>query len=341
MPVPSLDAALSYSSYVFAGAVPVWIVNLISAALRGSGNVRIPAIVTLIGAIVLVPLSPALIFGFGPLPRLGIAGAGIAVSSYYTVAAVVLLRYMANGRSGLVLRRGPLEPRLFRDILRVGLISAVGAMQPNLTVIAVTGAVGMFGIDSIAGYGMASRLDYMLIPTLFGLGTAVLAMVGANTGAGNLARARRITWIGTLVGASFTGSVGLLAALFPAVWLHLFSRDPAVITSGSLYLQTVAPFYGAVGITFVLGLASQGGGRPIWPFLGGTARMIIAAGLGWVAVFVWRSGLPTLFAIVAASSAVSALICLAAALSGAIWQKSFPSEEAVAIPNGVSVSAKS
>jgi Na+-driven multidrug efflux pump len=188
---------------------------------------------------------------------------------------------------------------------------------------------------------MASRLDYMLIPTLFGLGTAVLAMVGANTGAGNLGRARRITWIGTLVGASFTGTVGLLAALFPAVWLHLFSRDPAVIASGSLYLQTVAPFYGAVGITFVLGFASQGGGRPVWPFLGGTARMIIAAGLGWIAVSVWGTGLPTLFAIVAASSAVSALICLAAALSGAIWQKGFPSEEAVAVPKAVSVSVES
>ena len=251
---------------------------------------------------------------------MGIAGAGIAVTGYYSVAAIVLLRYMARGRAGLVLRRGRLEARLFRDVLRVGLISVIGAVQPNLTVIAVTGAVGLFGIDSLAGYGMASRLDYILIPLLFGLGTAVLAMVGTNTGAGNLERARRIAWIGTFIGAGFAESVGVLAALFPTVWLHFFSREPRVVAAGTLYLRTVAPFYGAIGVTFVLSFASQGGGRPIWPFLGGTARMLIAAGLGWLAVGVFGAGKSTLFGIVAASSVASALICVATTLSGAIWR---------------------
>jgi Na+-driven multidrug efflux pump len=82
-------------------------------------------------------------------------------------------------------------------------------------------------------------------------------------------------WIGTFVGAWITESVGILAALFPTVWLHLFSRDPAVLVAGTLYLQTVAPVYSAVGITFVLSFASQGGGRPVWPFPGGTARMVM------------------------------------------------------------------
>ena len=73
----ALDAALKYSNYLFAGAIPVWIVNLQAAALRGSGNVKVPALVTLVGALVLIPASPALIFGFGPIPRLGIAGDGV------------------------------------------------------------------------------------------------------------------------------------------------------------------------------------------------------------------------------------------------------------------------
>src|SRR5438046_3520620 len=82
----ALDAALKYSNYLFAGAIPVWIVNLQAAALRGSGNVRVPAAVTLIGALVMIPTSPILIFGFGPVPRLGIAGAGIAFGLYYCAA---------------------------------------------------------------------------------------------------------------------------------------------------------------------------------------------------------------------------------------------------------------
>ena len=70
-------------TYLFAGAIPVWIVNLQAAALRGSGNVKVPALVTLVGAIVTIPVSPILIFGFGPFPRLGIGGAGIAFGLYY------------------------------------------------------------------------------------------------------------------------------------------------------------------------------------------------------------------------------------------------------------------
>src|SRR6201995_4821851 len=77
-----LEAAVQYSNYLFAGAIPVWIVNFQAAALRGAGNVRVPAAVTLIGALVLIPLSPLLIFGLGPLPRLGISGAGIAFGLY-------------------------------------------------------------------------------------------------------------------------------------------------------------------------------------------------------------------------------------------------------------------
>ena len=316
----ALDAALSYSAFVFLGAVPIWIVNLISAALRGAGNVRVPAIVTLSGALVLIPLSPLLIFGVGPFPRLGIAGAGVAVSAYYTAAAVALLGYMITGRSGLVLRRGALEWRLFRDILSVGAISALSSIQLNVTVILVTGVVGRFGIEALAGYGMAARLDYLLIPLLFGLGTAVLTMIGTNIGAGNVARARRVAWIGTLVGAGFTEAIGIAAALAPAVWMGLFSHDRGVIEPGSLYLQLVAPFYGAVGATFSLSFAAQGGGRPFWPFLAGTARLLIAAGLGWLAVEKFGAGASTLFLIIAASSVASASICIAATAAGATFR---------------------
>ena len=317
----ALEAALSYSSFIFAGAVPIWIVNLLSAALRGVGNVRVPALVTLLGAIILIPLSPAFIFGIGQFHGFGVAGAGIAVSLYYTVAAFALLRYLIRGGAGLALKRGRLEARLFRDILGVGLIAAVGGLQINLTVILVTAAVGLFGADALAGYGVASRLDYLLIPLLFGLGTAVLTMVGANIGAGNLKRTRRIAWIGTLIGFGFTEAIGILAALFPTSWIGLFSRDPNVLEAGATYLRVVAPFYGAIGATFVLNFASQGGGRPIWPILGGTARLFIAAGLGWLAVAEFGVARPTLFAFVAAASVASATICVGATLAGAIWRQ--------------------
>ncbi|MGH7947734.1 MAG: MATE family efflux transporter, partial [Candidatus Binataceae bacterium] len=74
-----LANALRYSSLVFGAAVPIWIVNLLAAALRGAGNVRIPAILTAVGAAMTLCLSPLLIFGWGPFPRFGVAGAGLAM----------------------------------------------------------------------------------------------------------------------------------------------------------------------------------------------------------------------------------------------------------------------
>lgn len=316
----ALTAASAYSGYVFAGAVPIWIVNLLSAALRGAGNVRVPALVTLLGAVVLIPLSPALIFGIGPIPGFGIAGAGLALTGYFSVAAVVLLAYLARGRSDLLLRPGRLEARLFRDILSVGVVSSLSALQLNLMVILVTAAVGRFGTAALAGYGAASRLDYLLIPLMFGLGTAVLTMVGAAMGAGDLARARRVTWIGALVGAGFVELVGLVVAVAPGLWLGLFSHDPAVLADGSRYLTIVGPFYAAVGLTFMLGFASQGGGRPGWPFLAGSLRLAVAAGVGWLAVGEWGAGMPALFAIVASASIASAILCVAAGRAGALWR---------------------
>ena len=86
----ALAAALLFSGWFFAGAVPIWAVNLIAAALRGAGEVRLPASVTLAGALVTILLSPALIFGVGPLPRMGVGGAGLAVGLYYLAAMLVL-----------------------------------------------------------------------------------------------------------------------------------------------------------------------------------------------------------------------------------------------------------
>jgi putative MATE family efflux protein len=316
----ALDAALSYSNYLFAGAIPVWIVNLQAAALRGSGNVRVPALVTLIGAIVTIPVSPLLIFGFGPVPRLGIGGAGIAFGLYYTAAMLFLLRYMASGRSGLTFRIVRLRARLFADILKVGVPTAVNAMLTNLTVILVTGAVGLFGTTALAGYGISSRLDYIMIPLLFGVSTATLTMVGVNMGAGQVGRARRIAWISGAVGLILTGTIGLLVAIYPTVWLHLFSHDADVVQEGMTYLRIVAPAYSALGFGFVISFAAQGAGRAMWPLAASLARILIAAGGGWLAVAAFGATMTGLAAMVTASLIAYAVICAIIMMSNSVWR---------------------
>jgi putative MATE family efflux protein len=316
----ALDAALLYSTNLFAGSVGVWIVNLLAAALRGSGNVKVPAAVIMVGALVMIPASPALIFGFGPIPRMGMAGAGLAFALYYGCASLVLLYYMASGRAGIRLRLARLEGRLFADILKVGLPTALSTLQINLTVILVTGAIGLFGTAALAAYGIASRLDYILIPILFGLSSAVLTMVGVNVGAGNHVRARRIAWLSSLVGVAITEVIGLVVAIAPALWLHLFTHDARVLAPAATYLHIVAPAYGLLGFSFVVSFAAQGAGHVLWPFVGVTARMLIAAGLSWIAVERSGAGMAGVALIVAASLAASAAFSAVVMASRKVWR---------------------
>src|SRR3989442_636332 len=135
-----LAAALTYSNVVFAGAGAVWLFNTLGSVLRGAGNMRLPAVVVVVGGAFLVVLSPALIWGWGPLPRLGIAGAGVAVVSYYAAGSLLLppARRSRRNPAGPPSRGVRLPVALFRDILRVGLPGALNTIQTNLTVVVLT-----------------------------------------------------------------------------------------------------------------------------------------------------------------------------------------------------------
>jgi putative MATE family efflux protein len=314
----ALEAALIYSNWVFAGAVLVWLFNSLSAVIRGTGNMAFPALVTVLGALLLVPLSALLIFGFGPLPALGIAGGALALLAYFLFGSLVLALYLWSRHSllrpsfrGVRLRRD-----LFGDILGVGLVGAVSTVMTNLTIAISTALVGGFGIAAIAGYGTASRLEYLLVPLVFGLGAPLVAMVGTCIGAGQRERALRAAWIGAALAFAMTEAVGLWAAAFPHTWLRLFSDDPAMIDAGTLYLRSVGPFYGFFGMGLVLYFASQGAGRLKWPLVANIARLAVAALGGWL-VLQAGGGLLQVFIAQAVALVVYGLINAGALAAGA------------------------
>ncbi|QRM34712.1 MATE family efflux transporter [Microvirga sp. VF16] len=97
-------------------------------------------------------------------------------------------------------------------------------------------------------------------------------------------------------------------ALFPRAWLGLFSNDPAVLEAGSLYLRSVGPFYGCVGLGMILYFAAQGAKRVTVPFFAGTARLLISAGLGWIVIAHFGGGLAALFITVAAGTIMFGIV---------------------------------
>ena len=314
----SLDAALRYSDVVFAGNILVWLLNAVASAIRGTGNMLVPSAAVCIGVVLLVPLSPLLIFGYGPVPALGIAGGGVAVVLTTALTLAVLSWYILSRHSLVRPRLARLEAALFGMILRVGVAGSVSTLQTTLTVALTTALVGAAaGPDAVAGYGTGARLEYLLIPLVFGLGAPLVAMVGTNIGAGHKQRALRVALLGGAVAFCLTEAIGLVAACWPMAWLGLFDADPRMMQTGAAYLRMVGPAYGFFGLGLCLYFASQGAGRLLWPLLGGLLRMVVAVGGGWVALRLTGS-LSWVFAALSVGLLIYG-VTVAGAIASGVW----------------------
>src|SRR6266436_3590262 len=184
-----LAAALAYSNAIFAGAFAYWLLGALTSVVRGTGQPGVLAIVYIATELMHIALVPILVFGWGPVPPLGVAGAGIATVTSFAASAGALFWWLASGRTAVTLAfRGiRFERRLFDDILRVGLPMSLQPILVNVTLAVLTGFVGLLGVGALAGFGVAVRLEYVIYPLSFGFSAGMLAMVATNIGAGRLA----------------------------------------------------------------------------------------------------------------------------------------------------------
>src|SRR5262245_22675079 len=281
-----LSSALAYANVAFSAAVSICMLNLLGSAVRGTGNMALPAVVIVGSVIAHVLISPLLIFGWGALPALGPAGAGWGLMMSFGAGSLVLLGYLRSRRSlvRLAFRGVSLRWELFAEILRVGVLGLVNVIITNLSVVLLTGIAGHLGREVAIAYAMGARLEYILIPLAFGFGTAIVAMVGTNWGAKQYRRAREIAWTGAATVAAACATIGLLAALFPALWMGLFSNDPEIIGLGTWYLRIVGPIYGLYGLGMALYFATQGFGSVVWTVAANAARLIANAALALIAI---------------------------------------------------------
>ena len=305
-----LADALSYANVALGGAVCITVLNLLGNAVRGTGNMSLHAGV-LVGCVVAhIAMSPALIFGWGPIPALGPAGAGWGLVIPFAVGSLIMIAYLRSSRSIVRLNFRGMAPRweIFADILKVGVPGLVNTAITNLSVVVLTGIAGQFGPQAAIGYAMGARLEYIMQPVAFGFGTAIVAMVGTNWGARQYGRARRIAWTGAITTAIVCGTIGLIVALQPSLWIGLFSDDAEVARYGALYLHIVGPAYVCFGLGLGLFFVSQGFGRGVAAMNANAVRLIASAGAGLAAVYAFDLGVAGFCAAVAAG------FCLYAAL---------------------------
>jgi len=316
----TLVQAMRYATVLFAGAAAVWSVSVLGGVARGAGDM-LAASLALIGTTAMhLLLCPVLVFGAGPVPPLGVAGAAASTVACNAVSALALLAWLSRRSGPLRVLGGPWQLRraAFGRVLGLALPSAMNPMLSNASIALTTAYVGTFGSLAVAAYGIAARLEYILVPIAFGMGSALTAMVATNMGARQTARAKRATWVGAGLVVGITGAIGIAAAVWPRLWMAAFTPDTAVQMAGSAYLRIVGGCYGFFGLGLALFFASQGAGRLTWPLVASGLRLAVVAVGGWLAVHALGAPPQALYAVVALSLCTLGLT-LATAVHVADW----------------------
>ena len=297
----ALERAVAFASVLFVGCFAHWIANTLASVLRGTGDMKTPGYALVATAALQIPLTGALTLGWLGLPRLGIVGPAASAVICFSLAALWMLSRLIGPHAALRLHwpKHGFRWASFRDILKVGLVACLVVILTNGTVLLVTGLVGRAGDAAIAGYGIGSRLEYMLVPISFGIGATLTTLVGTNIGARQYARAQRLAWIGAFMAGGIAAAIGIVVAIWPDLWLGLFTADLGALASGRTYLSIVGPVYGFFGLAMALYFASQGTGEMIWPVVANLTRITIAAGGSLLALDQFGWGVSGLYACVA------------------------------------------
>ena len=292
-----LEESYTYCSYLFLGGLILWLSGSMSAVLRGMGNMRFPATLMICTSFLQVFLSGGFILGWYGFPQIGVPGAAIAtLISAGVMVVIIFLKLMSKSIPvKLRLKQLILSRDLFNNIFEVAIPASVSPLLTVGTILVLTGLVGTFGIEALAGYGIGSRVEFLMIPLIFGIGTAMTSIVGANIGAKNIIRAETVGIYGGTSAGVVSIFIGLILALFPDAWIQFFTDDVKAFEVTKLYIQIVGPFYIFQGIGLSLYFASQGANAMKWPTIATIARFLIASIGGGISVHWLGYGVGSVF----------------------------------------------
>lgn len=278
-----LSEAIAYSQIFFGGAVIPWLMNTLAALLRGTGNMKLPSAVILNSALLQIILGGTLGLGLGPIPQFGMRGVAVGTLMAFSISTAIIAWYLLSGRSRAKMnfRNFRFHGGMFYDILKVGAVACLSPLQVVLTITFFTHMLAAFGTEILAGYGIGARLEFMLTSLAFAVGMASVPMIGMSIGAGRIARARQTAWTAGAVSFAVVGTFGTLIAIFPGIWVNIFTDNPAVRAAGREYLSTAAPMFAFIGLSISLYFSSQGAAKVVGPVLGQTARLAFIVVGGW------------------------------------------------------------
>jgi len=279
-----LIGAIDYAKVFFAFSIFFWLTHILASIIRGLGNTFIPSKAIVIGSISQIILSYILTFGINGIFEFGFLGPAISIVICHMIMMSYLFYYLIFKQKILKFKFHKFSNFIFLDIMRVGGLGLLNSITIALTVGVMTGYIGNFGANALAGYGIGARLELILTPIIFGIGAALTASVSINFGSKQFARARKIAFTGGIVCFLIIGFIGFFVNLFPHFLYQHFSSDPDVIKYCLKYIFIVTPFYCLFGLGQAIYFSSQGTGKMIKPILVGILRFSCVVLFGYFAI---------------------------------------------------------
>lgn len=266
-----------YMTILYAG-VPFVVVGMVGmSSMRATGDTRLPSMLMVIASVANVILDPILIFGIGPVPAMGLNGAAMAALLSRAAIFVGTLYFMRMRLDMLTFNKpDPGELRSsWADVLHVGIpAAATNAIIPIATGV-ITAMLARYGPEAVAGFGVASRVESLMLVLFYALSAVIGPFVGQNIAAGKADRIFEALRLCTIfcVGTGF-----VIAALlaFSGAWLPtLFSDNPEVTDVSTKFLMIAPISYGAYGMVMVMNASFNGMGKPMPAVHISVARMAL------------------------------------------------------------------
>ncbi len=293
-----LQTSLAYMNVILGGSVFFVLQMTINSALSSQGDTKTYRNVLIVGFLANCLLNPWFMYGWTGLPAMGVAGIALATVVIQVASSWYMFLQVKRTPLGKDLALSHFRPKwnVLRSIAAQAGPAALNMMTVAIGIFVITKFVGQFGKESVAGYGIATRIEQVVLMPTIGLNYAVLALVGQNFGAGKLGRVRQawLTAIGYGAGMMVLG--GLLVWLFRHHSMTWFTTDPTVVKHGGDYLGIAAITLCAYPILFGTVFMLQGLKKPVFGLWMGLYRQIVAPllvfdalafGLGWKLWGIW------------------------------------------------------
>lgn len=237
-----LEHGVSFTRIMFAGNATILLLFLINAILRGAGDAAIAMRVLWFANAINIVLGPCFIFGLGPFPEMGIAGAAVATNIGRGAGVVYAFSRLirSGGRFDIYRSHLKLEPQIMSRLVRLSSTATFQVFIGMASWIGLIRTISSFGSNALAGYTIGIRVIVFALLPSWGMANAAATMVGQALGARKPDRAERAVWLAGFYNMICLGIVGLFFVIFARQIIGLFTNDPNVVPYGVDCLRIVS-----------------------------------------------------------------------------------------------------